>query len=70
MEPESSRWCVVKGQEATGQDEIRETPLEHKKIFFTVRVVEPWKKFSRQVVEWPYFKILRSQLDTVLNNLF
>lgn len=34
MKPEPSQWCLVKGQEAMGQGEIQETPLEYKNIFF------------------------------------
>lgn len=43
MEPKFSQWCLMKWQEGMEQDEIKETSLEYKKIFFIVRVAERQK---------------------------
>lgn len=43
---------------------------EHRSTaFFTVRVIECWKKYPRVAVESPSLEILKVQLDALLNNL-
>lgn len=44
-------------------------PSEHKKNFFTVRVVKHWNRLSNGVVEPPSLEILRIRLDVVMGNL-
>ena len=41
-----------------------------RKHFFIVRVIEHWQRLSREVVECPSLKILKSCLDEVLGNWF
>jgi len=43
-------------------------PLNIRKQFFTVRVIEHWNKLPREVVKCPPSEILRSHLDLVLGS--
>lgn len=41
---------------------------KHKKNFFTVRVVKHWNRMPREVMEFPYLEILKTQLVMALSN--
>lgn len=42
--------------------------FKHKKmLFFTVKVVEHWKRLLGQLVKPPSLEILKTQLETVIN---
>ncbi|KFZ51733.1 hypothetical protein N321_01478, partial [Antrostomus carolinensis] len=43
--------------------------LDIRRIFFTLRVVKPWPRLSREVVEAPSLKTFRVRLDGALSNL-
>ena len=54
----------------------KDLKLEHRKFdtniwknFFTVRVIEPWNKLSREVVESPSKEIFKTCLDIYLCDL-
>jgi len=40
-----------------------------RKNFFTLRVMEPWHKLPREVVESPSLEIFKTRLDKVLCSL-
>ena len=40
-----------------------------RKNFFTLRVMEPWPRLPREVVESPSLEILKTRLDVVLCSL-
>jgi len=40
-----------------------------RKNFFTLRVMEPWPRLPREVVESPSLEIFQTRLDKVLYNL-
>ncbi|KFR15491.1 hypothetical protein N306_06009, partial [Opisthocomus hoazin] len=43
--------------------------LDKRKKFFTVRVVKPWNRLPREVVEAPSLEIFKAGLDGALSNL-
>jgi len=47
----------------------RKFHLNMRKNFFTVRVIEPWKRLPREVVESPSLETVKTCLDTVLCSL-
>ncbi|KAK4817033.1 hypothetical protein QYF61_026039 [Mycteria americana] len=47
----------------------RSFPLNIRKHFFNERVTEHWHRLPREVVESPSLEILKTQLNTVLENL-
>jgi len=47
----------------------RKFQLNMRKNFFTLRVIEPWPRLPREVVESPSLEILQTRLDTVLCSL-
>ncbi|KAK4830344.1 hypothetical protein QYF61_010108 [Mycteria americana] len=48
----------------------RRFPLNMRKHFFTVRVIEHWHRLPREAVESPSMEIFKSDLDIVLDNWF
>ena len=40
-----------------------------RKNFFTLRVMEPWNRLPREVVESPSLEIFKTRLDKVLYSL-
>jgi len=40
-----------------------------RKIFFTLRVVKPWHRFPREVVEAPSLETFQARLDRALSTL-
>jgi len=47
----------------------RKFRLNMSKNFFTLRVMEPWNRLPREVVESPSLEILKTHLDAVLCSL-
>ena len=47
----------------------RKFQLNMRKNFFTLRVMEPWNRLSREAVESPSLEILKTCLDKVLCSL-
>jgi len=47
----------------------RKLQLNMRKKFFTLRVMEPWTRLPREVVESPSLEILRPFLDKILCSL-
>ena len=43
--------------------------LNMRKSFFPLRVMEPWNRLPREVVESPSLEIFKTRLDKVLYNL-
>jgi len=43
--------------------------LDIRKKFFTVRVVKPWNRLPRQVMEAPSLETFKARLDGALSNL-
>ena len=41
----------------------------HKKKLLTVRIAEHWDRLPREVAKSPSLEIIKTQLDTALNNL-
>jgi len=47
----------------------RKFHLNMRKNFFTLRVMEPWHRLPREVVESPSLEIFKTHLDEVLCSL-
>ncbi|KFV00262.1 hypothetical protein N340_09331, partial [Tauraco erythrolophus] len=43
--------------------------LDIRKKFFTMRVVEHWNRFPREVVDAPSLETFKARLDEALSNL-
>ncbi|KFO57479.1 hypothetical protein N302_03523, partial [Corvus brachyrhynchos] len=43
--------------------------LDIRKKFFTVRVVRPWHRLSREAVAAPSLEVFKARLDGALSNL-
>ncbi|KFP13190.1 hypothetical protein Z169_03863, partial [Egretta garzetta] len=43
--------------------------LDIRKKFFTMRVVKPWHRLPREVVEAPSLEAFKARLDRALSNL-
>ncbi|PKU39426.1 hypothetical protein llap_10267 [Limosa lapponica baueri] len=43
--------------------------LDSRKKFFTVRVVKPWNRLPREVVDAPSLEVFKARLDGTLSNL-
>ncbi|KFP11310.1 hypothetical protein Z169_05084, partial [Egretta garzetta] len=43
--------------------------LDIRKKFFTMRVVKPWNRLPREVVEAPSLETFKARLDGVLSSL-
>jgi len=48
---------------------LRKFRLNMRKSFFTLRVMEPWNRLPREVVESPSLKIFKIRLDKLLCSL-
>lgn len=65
-------FSVVPGNRARGNRHNlnhRKFHLNMGKNFFTVRVAEHWNRLPKKVVMSPSQQILKSSLDTILNNV-
>jgi len=62
MGPNSFQWRPVTGQGATGTNlSIGSSVM--RKNFFPLRVMEPWNRLPREVVESPSLEIFKTHLD-------
>jgi len=43
--------------------------LDFRKKFFTMRVVRPWHRLSREAVDAPSLAVFKARLDGALSNL-
>ena len=43
--------------------------LDIRKHFFTKRVVKPWNRLPREVVDAPSLSVFKRHLDNALNNM-
>jgi len=67
---DSFQWCPATGQGATGTKlRHRKFYLNTRKIFFPLRVTEPWNRLSRDVVDSSSLEIFKTRLEEVLCNL-
>lgn len=48
---------------------LKEGNLDSRKEFFTMRVVRPWSRWSREVLDAPSLAVFKVRLDKALNNL-
>lgn len=71
MELDCPQQCPVTGQLCSEHKlKDRKVHLNIRKQWFTVWGFEHRKRFSREVVEFPSLEIPKTQLHTVLSNLF
>ena len=61
----TAQCCVEKGHKL----KQRKFQLIMRKNFFPLRVMEPWPRLSREVVESPSLEIFKTRLDKVLCSL-
>lgn len=64
----SSQWYPVTGQEAKKHKQIQKSPVQHNKNVLTMQVVKSWNKLPREVVEYTFLEILKTQQDLALSN--
>lgn len=69
MEPVSSQWCLVTGQDAMDKLKDRKLHLNARENIFTVRMVKHSNRLPREVGESSSLEIFGTQLDKVLNKL-
>lgn len=50
------------------QTEIQKSPVQHNKNVLTTQVVKSWNKLPREVVEYTFLEILKTQQDLALSN--
>jgi len=69
MGSDSFQWCSRTGQGHNGHKlKHRNIHLNMRKIF-PLRVMEPWNRLPREVVESPSLEIFKTHLDKVLCSL-
>ncbi|KFU86058.1 hypothetical protein M959_07520, partial [Chaetura pelagica] len=44
-------------------------PLDIRRKFFTVRVVRPWNRLPKEVVDAPSLEVFKARLDGALSSL-
>lgn len=70
MEPGSTQQCMVWEHESyQAYIETRKFQTGYKEKIFIMRTVKQCNRLPRKAVEFPFLKILKPQLDTVLRNL-
>ena len=64
---DSFQWCPATGARGNGHKlKQRKFQLNMRKNFFPLRVMEPWPRLPREVVESPSLEIFQPRLDAVL----